>query len=408
MRNHVNIKALDGKEAAEDIRMTTILMKQQGSALLIVMALMVILSMMAILSADRATEDITLSYNQANSEQAFYMADAGIKHAFAMINDSAEWRTGFINQSLGAGGYTVAVIDSVTNPALGDTVQFRSTATVFEAVANVEAYLIPLVIRPFEYAAFGGDSVVMKNTACLDSYDSDLGTYLMTQMNDSSNMGSNGTIGLANQADVYGNLSTSLDGGITLDGSAIVTGDTTSTAPAQDLMIVSDQEYIDADLYNDAPAGLSGTYSYDTANDTLRLNNDDSLTLASGTYYFSSIFLGQKASIQLAPGAKVTIYLSGDITLQNPTSINLGGNPSDFIIYSQGGTLTLGNGAEFFAAFYGPNTDIDVNNNTDVYGSLVGKSVKIANSACIHYDRSLRKIIKIGTDGYSIIGWREL
>lgn len=384
------------------------LVQKKGSTLLIVMALVALLTLIATMAADRATLDVELSYNQLNSEKAFYAADAGIKHAVVVLNDSVNWRTGFVNMSIGGALYSVAVVDSATIPALIDTVILRSTAAAFDAVANVEAKVIPAYDRPFQYAAFGDDSLIMKNTACTDSFNSDSGSYASTQLNEGGDIGSNGIIDLSNTTDVYGDASTATDGGITLDGSAVITGDTTSTAPAQDMTIIPDSDFSWAQSNSMAPSGFSGNFLYDPTTYSLALNNTyDTLVLSSGVYYFSSISLSQDASLQIAPGAEVTIYMTGNLALGQNASVNPYGSTSSLQIYSTGTELNLGQHTEFHGAFWGPNTAISIEQNTDVYGSMIGESIFLANSACVHYDRSLSKITTSTVKGMEIIAWRE-
>ena len=87
--------------------------------------------------------------------------------------------------------------------------------------------------------------------------------------------------------------------------------------------------------------------------------------------------------------------------------MNPGGSPSDLIIYSQGSNLNIGQHTEFRAAFWGPDTDILIENNTDVYGSLIGGSFTMENSACVHYDRSLSKIKGLNVIGMKLVAWRQ-
>lgn len=384
------------------------LVQKNGSTILIVLALMSMLTIIAIMSANRATLDVELSYNQLHTEKAFYAADAGIKHAVAVLNDSINWRTGFANRDIGGALYSVAVVDSVSQPALIDTIILRSTATASEAVSNVEAKVLVVFDRPFQYAAFGSDSIIMKNTACTDSFNSDSGSYVSTQLNEDGDIGSNGYINLSNTADVFGDATTSSDGGIILDGTAVITGDTSSSAPEQDMTIIPDSDFSWAQSNSMAPSGFSGNFVYDPSTYSLTLNNTyDTLVLSSGVYYFSSISLGQNASLQVAPGANVIIYMTDNLTLGQKASVNPYGTTSSLQIYSTGTELLLGQNTEFHGAFWGPNTAISIEQNTDVYGSLIGKSIFLANSACVHYDRSLSEITTSVSKGVEVIAWRE-
>ncbi len=57
-------------------------------------------------------------------EQAVFLADAGLEHALIRVKNAPAWRTGFTNQPLGAGTYTVTLVDS------GSNVIITSTGTV--------------------------------------------------------------------------------------------------------------------------------------------------------------------------------------------------------------------------------------------------------------------------------------
>jgi hypothetical protein len=99
--------------------------------------------------------------------------------------------------------------------------------------------------------------------------------------------------------------------------------------------------------------------------------------------------------------------MTGNMTLNQGASINPGGSPADFLIYSTGTQLSINQGTEFRAAFWGPNANIKVEQNTQVYGSLTGKSVRIVNSACIHFDRSLLEYTRDEIERMEMVAWRQ-
>lgn len=381
----------------------------RGSAILIVMALMAMLTAVAIMSIDRSNTNMELAGNQVSEEQAFYAAESGAERALVQLNANFDWRGPILDAQIDGRKYAVIVLDSAWNPALMDTILIKSTASHSSAVVNLESWVAPDYFRPFEWAAFGADSVIMRNTGCTDSYNSDSGTYASTVETEFGNVGSNGSIKLSNTANVNGDAETSKPGGITTDNSSYVNGDTSSTVPAQQMDFVTDAEYTWAKTTSLAPTGFSGKYSYNSATNALTLNNKyDTLVLSSGVYYFSSISLGEQSSIKLAPGAEVTIYMTGNMTLNQGASINPGGIPSDFFIYSKGTQLNINQGTEFRAAFWGPNANIKVEQNTSVYGALSGKSVRIVNSACIHYDRSLLRYTRDEIERMKMVAWRQM
>ncbi|MDM7974328.1 MAG: hypothetical protein QUT27_14915, partial [candidate division Zixibacteria bacterium] len=68
----------------------------------------------------------------------------------------------------------------------------------------------------------------------------------------------------------------------------------------------------------------------------------------------------------------------------------------------------LDQGNIFCGTFFGPNAHIQYDQTTQVYGALVGNSIKLDKGACFHYDRNLAKI-RHGTTGEMIqVAWKEL
>jgi hypothetical protein len=221
-------------------------------------------------------------------------------------------------------------------------------------------------------------------------------------------LGSNGDVILSNNIKVGGDISTSLDDGITIGNSATFSGDSTSSAPENDIEFVPDSEFDWAKSVNGAPSGFTGTYDYSSATGELKMKNNDTLVLSSGVYYFSTLTIDNSSSLQIAPGAEVTMYLTDGLHIRNSSSLNPGGPAANLIIYSKGTLFDVGNTVEFQAGFVGPYTDIVMDNNTEFYGGFVGKSVQIVNSACAHFDRSLSKIIRDEVVGYRKAAWVEL
>ena len=100
--------------------------------------------------------------------------------------------------------------------------------------------------------------------------------------------------------------------------------------------------------------------------------------------------------------------MSGKLELSQYSSINAGGKPANLQIYSLGNKLTLENNTELRAAFYGPNTDVVIDNNTGFYGSVMARTVEMRNHSCFHYDRSLADLVTGETGELKMIAWKEL
>lgn len=378
---------------------------QKGSAILIALSLITMLTMIGMFAVNSAITDVDLAFNKLHADESFYIAEAGAKQAIFELQQDENWRVGFTDVKFGDGLFTVTVIDSSIDAALVDTMIILSDATTPNAQANIEITLYPEPFNPFIYSMFGDDSVMVKNSFVTDSYNSDSGSYAATSVDSSGDIGSNGNIMVDNGAYVGGDVISSLTGGTDVHPGAIVTGDIADDIPEVDLPPIPEEEFLWAEANNTAPAGLSGSYSYDMITGELATNGD--LVLADGVYYFESIELKNNASITLEPGASVTIYVRDTTYLKNGGDINAGGDPTDFLIVSQG-PLMLMNSGEIYATLYTPESTADLKNSGDFYGSIIAEDIICHNSANFHYDRDLANFSKDEWFIITEVGWREL
>lgn len=380
----------------------------RGGALLITLLVMMMLTVLAIMAVNTADTDIQLSYNVVNSDKAFYIAEAGLHRAILELNNDNGWRLGFLGVGFEHGQYTVAVIDSSTTGGLGDTVVVRSTGVVEGGAANVEAWVVPVYRKPFEYGLFGDSKVTMDNNTCTDSYNSDSGSYAGTREDLGGDVGSNGTVALDNIADIGGDVSSATEGGITISHTAEVHGDTASNVSPQVLDAIPAAEMAWAESVSNAPAGFSGSgYSYNAATKALEVTNHNDVILASGVYYFSSIRLQNHSQLKVAPGATVQIYMTDSLVMEEATQLNPTESPASLQIFSTGGMYSMENDTEIWAAFYGPQADVVLMNSVEIYGSLVAGSISMINIACLHYDRSLKDINYGLTGEMEMVAWRQ-
>lgn len=388
--------------------MMKLISNNRGGALMIALALMAMLSVVAIVALNRSNTDVDMSYNQLHGDQAFYTAEAGIERALAELDKDRNWNTGFANEPLGRGFYSVAVIDSSTILALDDTIILRATGNVDGSEAEIEAWLVPEYIYPWKFALWGDTILYMSNSACTDSWNSDSGTYGSTLDHTLASIGSNGELTIINIASVGGDAISAIEGGITIDNMAVVRGDTMTGVDPRDLEIVDSTEYVWAQDNSIAETGITGSYTYDPVTYSLDVGANEIAILSSGVYYFSDILVAQNGEIVLEPGAQVVIYMTGDLVLRNTTSINADGIPSQLLIFSTGDLLSIGNNTALTGCFYAPDAEFVFDNYCDFFGSVVAEFVDFRNNTCFHYDRSLAKIKKGETGKLLVVAWREL
>lgn len=386
-----------------------LLNNEKGAALLIALSLLILLSLLAISAADRSQTDIEMSYNQLHEEQAFYLAEAGVNQAVAALNEDNSWRVGYNDVTLGKGTYSVTMIDSSTDSTLDDSVLLRSEGFVDGSYSIIELTTVPEYRSLFQQGLFADAGISMARNTCTDSYNADSGSYAATVVDSLGSIGSNGTINSAKDVVFGGDVSVATEGGLSFGPFNTINGDTTSTADSVDLDLIPDSEYDWAKSVSSAPGGISGSgYTYDPITNSLTTGSFANIELSSGVYYFSDMTFGQGTVFSLAPGAEVTIYVTGDITLAQSSTMNSGGNPADLLIYSSGSSLLFNQDNVFVGSFYGPNADIQYDQTTQAYGSLVGSSIQMDKGACFHYDRHLTDLVMRATGKYLGVAWEEV
>ena len=380
----------------------------RGSALLITLAIMVLMTIAAILAVRTAQTDVDLSFNQLHTDQSFYIAEAGLAKAYLELTEDNEWTNGFNNVSFDQGTYSVAVIDSSNNTLLFDTIILRSTGSIRDANSNLEALIVPEYWRPFQYAMFGDSAILMENSTCTDSYNSDSGSYATTVELTGGDVASNGELDFINTAVIGGDISCAEEGGIFIDATCTVYGDTSSNIEPYVLETVPDSLYDWAQTVTPGETGMTGTYSYNPTTYALSMAINQTMTLSGGVYYFSSIDIGNNSQLHVAAGEQVIIYLDGDFTVGENASINTLGDAEDFLVFSRGSIFELEESTDIHIAFYGPDTEFSLANSGEYYGSIVSNSATVINAACVHYDRSLAEYRGGKTGIMNMIAWKEI
>jgi choice-of-anchor A domain-containing protein len=112
-------------------------------------------------------------------------------------------------------------------------------------------------------------------------------------------------------------------------------------------------------------------------------------------YVIGDIILGNNDELQILPGASLTIYLGGNLTVDNGGAINNQTmDAKQLKIYGLDTCTSIDfkNSGTFYGALYAPNADILLRNGAQVYGAMVGKSFTQVVSGNFHYDMSLREV----------------
>ena len=169
---------------------------------------------------------------------------------------------------------------------------------------------------------------------------------------------------------------------------------------------------------NASPMIVSGTATLNASNtqgsaasryvlSSVTLAGNQVLTLAGNadgsTSYIEIYITGDvsatgNAQVIVSPGVKAKVYFSGNFNIAGNGVVNSNNQPGDLLFYGINPTdnssrsFQLGGNALLSAAVYAPAYDVQINNGGtrgSVYGSFVGKTVKMNGVTDLHYDEAL-------------------
>jgi hypothetical protein len=270
-----------------------------------------------------------------------------------------------------------------------------------------------ITVDPFAMSAHGKNSISVDGNVATDSYDSRKGAYGGT------NKGANGDIStdatgpgvvaeIGPNATINGDLMVGPGANLAsaVQNKGTVNG-TTGTEPALTPMPLST---IPAGVKNSGAISLSGKAT---------------MTLTSGTYWFSSINISGNG--QLTISGNVKIYVTGPVDAGGNGIVNAAAPTNLFIYGTQDPTnaanvcnsVSIHGNGNFSGAVYAPEADITMVGNGETYGALSGKSVKFTGSGMggFHYDEALGNLgsfvtggltTNYSTSGYTRFSWREI
>ncbi|HPP11384.1 MAG TPA: hypothetical protein PKW42_01505 [bacterium] len=361
-------------------------------------------------------------------EQAFYLAEAGAQRALAYLKANPSWEPEDTPQSLAGGTFSVTRQSQGTN---NETIIVTSTGTFKGVEETVELYINsagggPRHSSSWGQGLFGSQSVTLANNSVIDSYDSRLGAYGGSNVGQDGDVGTKGSILMANNSTIRGDaFVTGGPGSITMGNGAVITGDKnynyTFDDPLNDLsafpvIIPSSLSSLPYPSYGD-PRITVNSGSYTLSNGTLTLNNNALITISGGDFRFYRIVMNNNSQLTINNDSR--FYIENNFTMNNNTQLimnssaemvlylgsnastvfannsimnNQSNTPGNFRIYTNSSSgLTLANNAQALnCVVYAPNAIVTLANNSQFYGGIVARNITLANNSLVHYDVSLR------------------
>jgi hypothetical protein len=329
-------------------------------------------------------------------------ADAAIADAVFQMNEKLKvkpWDESSLPVASNIGLPNCDATCDYTVSNVGGNYVIQGTGRSGHSIRSVEGIL--RVQSMFDYALFAKDSIELKNSATIDWVNNEPNDWPMQVGTNSIN---DGAITLMSSTTINGDVVVGVGGDpasvINAHSGVSITGDTYAMFSKAIFPSVIVPAWLASmasggDIKNTTTISVSGKYT------SINLKNSDKLTITEPVvlYITGNITLGNSAQIDIGGpldtdnDASLIIYLAGNFESKNSSQINnLTADAKRFTLYCLDSCtqLVVKNGCNFYGAIYAPNASIDLDNSGNIYGSIVGRTFVLRNSATFFYDAALR------------------
>jgi len=273
---------------------------------------------------------------------------------------------------------------------------------------------------PFEYAIFGDEGIELKDSAALDWYnfgDSD------GNMEVGTNSIVSGAIILKSSATINGDVVVGLGGNpddvIDLQDSSVITGQTSAAIMKRKLPSVIVPQWLQeltsgGTIKKDIVISTSGKF------DEIGLKNEEIMEIVGNVtlYITGDVILNNSAVIKIGDAndafndASLILYVGGKIEGKNTSAFNNETHdPKKLKIFGLDSCtdMKFKNNAEFYGVIYAPKAYVTFNNSAAAYGSIIVKSFVQDNSASFYFDASLIESMEEDDQAvlFEITKWHE-
>ncbi len=372
----------------------------RGAALVVVMLVTAVLLLAGTSFLTISSTEILIALNERASAQAHLLAEAAIHKAVAGLNANPAY-TGETNTPLGGGNFTINVTTSILQRCPANSAKdLVATASVPVTGGTAKAVIratADKVSHPYRWAAYAAvpnaivhqdDYLVVDrtekelwlgNTGLVDSFDSGGGAYdSIANSGARGNLGANGDVTLDYNTEVKGDIKAGDE--IYPELGVTVTGSQKMHAPPEEFpqFVPGSAETVDLTV----PAGQG-------------------ISLSAGTYSTPYLDFGDDASLTVS--GPVTIYITGPAldalghVVRLGYNVILGSEPGTqlrLITKSDGGPgefvrFLARDGFRFYGSLYGTNTDVYIGANSQIFGSLIGRTIFTGVGTKVHYDQAM-------------------
>ncbi len=379
-------------------------MKDKGIVLIASLGLIATMATYGVALLTLSTAEARAAESFENRMVAFHWADGAIDQTIATLrNDRSYAGVPSTNSSNGrSNGIYSSAVTPTSNPnifqvAAVGTIGTNATSYGFQQrMINAVVDISPK--SSFQFGVFANQKIKMSGNSTVDSYNSADGPYQDISAGNNGDIGTNGekkkSIRLKGKASVHGNATVgpgaNLLTAINLSPKATITGSKNVASAPTVLEPVK------------IPSGMPDKGK-------LKVTGNETLTLSSGSYLYTSIEVSGHGKLQFTGSASVYVKERVKVTGNGvlTTSQNL---PTNLSIYVAEGKkknkVSIRGNADVYGAIYAPGSRVRITGNADLYGAAVGDRIRQKGKSKIHYDKALNSAGSKKA-GSGLVAWSE-
>jgi len=394
--------------------------QETGSALTLMLFAAVLLTLTGMALLNLGFQSRINTIRTAQGVQARWAADAGLIKAVVEMNNKLTAKT-----------WSDTSMPSVTNEILFQSDQsfsyqvdkdgsgnYTVTSTGITGPATKRVYATMGFKGLFDSAILVKDRISLMPNTLVAGYNSEDATDTDFDLKIGTTSTTDGSIPIGPGTIIEGDVFVGVGGdpGTVIGSGGTITGNKYTLHEELDFPVITPPPLPDTGTALTAqgatitldPTG-SGTYT------EINLSQSGLLEIQGGDvelYITGNIDMGNGCENIVRPGSTLTLYIDGDINVDNSGGINnQAGNVKDFQLFATGTEEQVFNmkaKSSIFGTIYAPDVDITLYPSMEMRGAIVGKNVTFKSGGTFYYDEALRDVdIDDAGARFIVKRWRE-
>jgi len=393
-----------------------------GIALFVVLAALCALSLLAATLAMVNVADVQMLNRTLGTVTSLYEANAGTQYILTRVENDLRHGTLALTGRVETVNYAppsgLAIAPVTRLEQTCDTNAYCVHVTGYNRDSTCRLEIIFRRLSLLEMGIFGNEAVAMKQDGAIYAFDSrNVPSPTPTNSNGQALVGSNESVVTHQNSRIDGSFLLGVSpagqdatwtetpaGGSLIDGMAGLPVDRVDPDPMGVVSGSLAQAFAAIATTNNNATAVPPITSPHYA---LQVNNGDTVTLSSGSYYVGNVSLKQGATLNIqAHTGPVTLYLTGSFIANEGATININGTSPDFIIYSNSDDpITLRHNGDFRGVIYAPLADVEIKNSADFEGLAWGAFVDVKNGGAVYIDQAAMDLF-LSSD-VAMVSWKE-